>query len=159
MASANAALHSFSGTVPPIPIDLFFAASCVTAAVSLFVSFEVGAVYALFRLGFLATFWRWTFVAVLRVESVIHVSSKVFPALEPRTYAHEHVRAEPFQTVVATRSTVIWSVVIVTIGTVRGCYAGDRNLRVYLRGARPETQYSNRNYQQNCKSTHEFTSL
>jgi hypothetical protein len=46
----------------------------VATSIPRFVSLEVRTIDTLCRLGFLATLWRWAFIAVLRMETVIHIA-------------------------------------------------------------------------------------
>jgi hypothetical protein len=103
----------------PPRLDLFLG-SYVATSIPHFVSFEVGTIDTLRRLGFLTTLWRWAFIAVVRMKTVIHVALELTSAMKPRTGANEAVPVKPFWTIVASGSAVIGSDVIVTIGTLRG---------------------------------------
>jgi hypothetical protein len=90
----------------------------VAPSIPSFVSIEVCAIDTLRRLRFLAAFWRWAFIAVVRMETVIHVALEIAGAVEPWAGANETVPVKPFRAIVASRSTAIRSGVIVTIGTI-----------------------------------------
>jgi hypothetical protein len=86
------------------------------------------------RLRFLASFWKWTLIAVLRMETVIYVALEVAGAVKPWASANEAVAVKPLRTVVASGGTVIRSDVIVTIGTFGGYPNGDADLSLCFRG-------------------------
>jgi hypothetical protein len=123
------------------PTYLFFA-GYVATSISHFVSFEVRTIDTLCRLGFLASFWQWALIAVLRMETVIYVALEIASAMKPRTGANKDVPAKPFWTVVARRGTVIRSDIIVTIGTFRGYSDGDADLSLCFGGDSDEADSS-----------------
>jgi hypothetical protein len=90
----------------------------VATAVPGFVSFEVGAIDALGRFGFLATLWHRAFITVLRMEAVVYVALKLVSAMKPRASANEAVAIEPFRAIVAGGSAVIRGGIVVTIRTL-----------------------------------------
>jgi hypothetical protein len=97
-----------------------FAANCVTASITHFVPFEVGnLIETLSRLGFVATVWLWALIAVLRMETVIYVALEVVSAMKPRASANEDATRKPFRSVVAVGGAVVWSDIIITVGTFR----------------------------------------
>jgi len=98
-----------------------FAFGYVAPSIARFVSLEVRTIVSLRRLGLFATFWRGPVIAVLRMETVIHVALEVVGAMKPRANANENVPVKPLRTVVAGGSAAVRSRVIVTIGTI-GCY-------------------------------------
>ena len=98
---------------------LFPAPGYVAASIARLVALEVRAIDALGLLGFLAAFWRWAIIAVLRMETVVHVALEFVGAMKPRASANEGFATKPFRTVVAGRSTVIRSDVIVTVRAIR----------------------------------------
>ncbi len=116
----------------------------VATPVPRFVSFEVGTIDTLCGLGFFAALWRWAFVAVLRVETVIHVALEVAGAMEPRAGADEDPGVKPFRTVVAGGSAGVRSGIIVTIGTFGGYSDVDADLSLCFGGASREADSSNR---------------
>jgi hypothetical protein len=71
------------------------------------------------RLGFVATVWLWAIIAVLRMETVIYVASEVVSAMKPRANANEDATGKPFRAVITVGGAVVWSDVIVTVGTFR----------------------------------------
>ena len=82
----------------------------MTASIPHFVSFEVGdLIETLSRLGFVATVWLWAVIAVLRMETVIYVSSEVVSAMKPRASANEDATCKPFRAVVAIGGAVVRS--------------------------------------------------
>jgi len=136
---------------------LVFAVGCVAASVALFVSFEVVLIDTLGRLGFLATVWLYAFVAVLWIETVIHVATEIVTAVKPRAGANEHVSAKPFWSVIARRCTVVRSDVIVAVRTFRGYTDLDLDLSLRLRYGCREATSNNCNCHQKSKCTHNFT--
>ena len=67
-----------------------------------------------------ATRWNGTIVTATRVIAIVHVAVKAARAAEPRASSDEQSASEPIRTIVAVRRTVIGSIVVVTVGTVRG---------------------------------------
>src|SRR5580658_6465966 len=125
------------------PAQLPFALRYVPTSIPRFVSFEVRTIDTLGRLGLLATFWRRALIAVVRMETVIHVALEVVSAMKPRAGANETVPVKPFGTIVASGRTGVRSDVIVTIGTIRGYSNGDAVLSLCFGGASRETDCSN----------------
>jgi hypothetical protein len=80
---------------PARPIWLFLAASYVATSITHFVSFEVRTINTLCRLGFLASFGQWALIAVLRMETVIHVTMEVTSTMKPRASANKDVPGKP----------------------------------------------------------------
>ena len=105
-----------------------FAAGCVATSIPFFVSFEVGTIDTLRRLGFLATVWLCAFITALWVEAVIYLAPELVVAVKPRAGTNEDIPRKPFWTVVAGRCTVIRSDVIVAVGAFRGYPDADANL-------------------------------
>jgi len=140
------------------PTRLFLALSYVATSIARFVSLEVRTIDTLCRLGFLASFWRWAFIAVLWVETVVHVAPEIAGAMKPRASADEDLPAKPFRTVVAGGSTVIRSDVIVAIGTIRSHADGDGDLSFCFGSGSREAESGNSSQHQKCKSAHKFTS-
>jgi hypothetical protein len=91
----------------------------VAVAISHFVAMEVCGIDtpSFFRL--IANVRHGSFIAVFRMEVVIHVPMEVFGSVEPGAGADKDASVEPFRTVVAGRSTGIWRNVIVTVRAVR----------------------------------------
>jgi len=98
-------------------LGYFLPPSDVATSIPSFVSTEVRTIDTLRRLRFLASFWSWTLIAVLRMETVIYVALEVAGAVKPWASANEAVAVKPLRTVIASGGTVIRSDVIVTIGT------------------------------------------
>jgi len=119
--------------------------SYVAASISRFVSLKVGAIDTLGRLGFLATFWRWALIAVVWMETVIHVALEATSAMKPRAGANEAVSIKPFRAVVASGSTAIRSDVVVTVGAVRGYADLDVVLSLRFGGGNGEADSGNSN--------------
>jgi len=103
----------------------------VATPIPLFISFEMSTIDTLGWLGFLATVWLWALIAVLWMETVVHVAPEFCRAMKPWASTNEDALSKPFWTVVASGSTVIGSGVIVAVGTVRGYpdVNGDLGLR------------------------------
>jgi hypothetical protein len=114
----------------------------VATSIPHFVSFEVRTIDTLCRLGLLAGFWQWAFIAVLWMETVIYVALKLSSAMKPRSSANEDVPVKPFWTVVARGGTVIRSDVIVSIGTLRGYSDVDADLSLCFGGGSGEADSS-----------------
>jgi hypothetical protein len=125
------------------PTRLAFASGYVATPIPRFVSLEVRTIDTLGRFGFLATVWRWAFISVIRMETVIHVALKFAGAMKPRASANEAVAVKPFRTVVAGGSTGVRSGVIVTIGTIGGYAYGDVHLSRRFGGCRREADPHN----------------
>src|ERR1700722_19007259 len=106
---------------------LAFAFNDMAAPVSNFVSFECLTIdtFCIFR--FIAGFRHWPFVAVIRVETVIHVAVELFRSTKPFAGANKDAASKPFWTVVARGSTAIRSDIIVTIGALGSCSYADCN--------------------------------
>jgi hypothetical protein len=131
----------------------------VATSIPLFVSIEVGAIDALRCFGFLATVWHWTLVAVLRMESVIDVTSEVLRAVKPWARPHEDTATEPFGAVIAGGRTAVGSGIVVSIGTLRSYPDIDAYLRLYRWNGNRKAASSNSSQHDKFKSTHKFASL
>jgi len=125
------------------PTRLFPAVSYVATSITRLVPLEVRAIDALGGLGFLAAFWRWTIIAVLGMETVIHVAAEFVVAMKPRARANENLAVKPFRAVVAGRSTIIRSDVIVTVRTIRSRANDDADLSFCFGGGSRDTECSN----------------
>ena len=56
-----------------------------------FISFEVGnLIQALCRLGLIANLWRWAFIPVVGMKTVIYMALEIVGAVKPRASANEH---------------------------------------------------------------------
>jgi len=110
---------------------LLFLFGCVATPVPRFISFELLRGPAL-RCGFFANFRHISLIAVLWIEGVVYLALEVAAAMKPRADADENAAVEPFCSVVAVGNAVIGSVVIVTIGTIRGNSDVDGNLSLYF---------------------------
>jgi hypothetical protein len=108
-----------------------------------FVSLEVGSSDTLGRLGLLANLWQCALIAVLRMETVVHVALEAARAMKPGTGANEDVPGKPLWTVVTRRGTAIRSDVIITIGTFRSYSDGDADLSFCPRDSNREADSSN----------------
>ena len=60
---------------------------------------------------------QWAIVAVMGIESVIDVSRKAARTVKPRASSKKDPANEPIRSIVAVRSTVIWSIVEVPVRT------------------------------------------
>src|ERR1700678_1485633 len=109
----------------------------VAPACAHFISFEVGHFFGgLFGFAFIANFWRWTLVTVLRIETVIYVAREMFLTVEPGAHADEHATAKPFRAVIAVGCASVGSIVIVAVRAV-GCDSdidGNLSFRVWSAG-------------------------
>jgi hypothetical protein len=115
----------------------------MTASITLFVSLEMVFVHALRRLGALATAWHCALVTMVGMESVIYISAEIAGTMKPRAGANEDRPIKPLWAIVAGRSTVIGSDVIVAVGTF-GSYADiDADLSVCARTRCRETNPGN----------------
>jgi len=104
----------------------------VALAIARFIAFEVGCC-TLVR-GSLAAFWRWTFVAVLGIEAVIHVAVKVGRTVKPVSGTDEATADEPLGAIVAVGGAVVGSVVVVAVGAAGLGAKGDGDLSFCCRG-------------------------
>jgi hypothetical protein len=91
------------------------AASYMATTVALFVSFEVSSIDTFVLVGFLADFWHWALVAVIGMETVVHMAAELVMTVKPRAGADEDAASKPLRTVVTGRGTSIRSNVIVTV--------------------------------------------
>jgi hypothetical protein len=130
----------------------------VAAAIPLFVSTEVGAIDTLRGLGFLTTGWHWTLVAVLWMEAVIDVTSKVLRAVEPWAGPHEDTATKPFWAVIPGGRTAVWSGIVVSIGTLRSYTDVDAYLSLCHGNGDRKAASSNSSQHDRFKSTHKFAS-
>jgi hypothetical protein len=71
---------------------------------------------------------QWSMVTVMRIKAVIDVAVKAVGTVKPRASTKKHTANKPIGPIVAERSTVIWGVVEVTIGTNRRRSNADGNL-------------------------------
>jgi hypothetical protein len=71
------------------------------------------------RLRSLAASGEFAAISVLRMETVIYVTSKILMTVEPRASADENPIVKPFRTVIAGWSAMIGSHIIVPIRTFR----------------------------------------
>jgi len=100
-------------------VRLAFAFRYVPASIPRFVSLEVRTIDLFRRLRFLAALWGRPFIAVIGMQSIVHVAREIAGAMKPRARAHKAVPVKPLRSVVAGRSATIRSGVIVAIGTIR----------------------------------------
>jgi hypothetical protein len=83
------------------------------------------------------------FIAVIRMETVIHIALEVVGAMKPRAGADKAVAVKPLRAVVARRSTGVRSDIIVTIGTFGSYSDADAVLGVRLGGGSREAESRN----------------
>jgi hypothetical protein len=86
--------------------------------------------------GSFATGWYRTFVAVIGMEMVIYMTTKVGRAVEPWAGTNEDTASKPFRAIVAVGSTVIGCCIIVAVGAIRGYSDVDSYLSLGFRGWR-----------------------
>jgi len=96
-------------------------AACVAAPITHLVSAEVIE-------GLVSTSRKWTTVAVMWIEAVIHVAVEVVGAMEPGAGSDKDTAAEPLRPVVPVWSAVVRGVVEVAIRANRRCSDIDGNL-------------------------------
>jgi hypothetical protein len=65
--------------------------------------------------GFVSMLGMWTTVAVVGIETVIHVSVEVVRSVEPRAGSDEDTAGEPLGTIVSVWGTSVRGVVVVAI--------------------------------------------
>jgi len=85
-----------------------------------FISFEVINLVEMFcRLGLITTLWLWAGIAVFGMKAIVYMTLEVVRAMKPLSSADENATSKPFRAVVAVGSAIIWSDVIVAVGTIR----------------------------------------
>ncbi len=100
----------------------------VSTAIPHFIPLEMRMIHPPGRFRSLAASGEFAAISVLRMETVIYVTSKIRMTVEPRAGADENPVIKPFRTVVAGRSAIIGSHIIVSIRTFRS----DPNRDAYL---------------------------
>jgi hypothetical protein len=75
---------------------------------------------------------------MLRMEMVIYMAPELGRPVKPWASANEDTVAKPLWSIVTSRSTGIWSDIIVTVGTIRGYTDVDADLSLGLRGVSRE---------------------
>src|SRR5208283_207609 len=128
---------------PITRLGLFLTPGYVAASIARLVALEMRAIDALGRLSFLAAFWCRAIIAVLRMETVIHVALEFVGAMKPRASANEDFATKPFRAVVAGGSTVIRSDVIVTVGAIRSHADDDVDLSLCFGSGSRDAECSN----------------
>jgi len=98
------------------------ASASVAAPITHLVSMEV-------IKGLVSTVRMWTMVAVMWIETVIHVAVEVVSTVEPRAGSNEHAAVEPLGPVVPVWRAAVWFVIVVAIRANRFCSDIDRDLR------------------------------
>ncbi len=89
-------------------------------AIAHLIPFEISnLIQRLSRLTLVANFWRWTFVPVVRMKMVIHVSLEVRVTMKPRASADEHATREPFRAVITIRRTSVRRHIIIAVRAIR----------------------------------------
>ena len=88
----------------------------VTVSIAHFIGFEVSNVIDGMNSSFTPR-RPWAVIAVLHVETVIHMSVKAGRTVEPGTDTDEDSAGEPFRTVVSVGRALVWGIVIIAIGT------------------------------------------
>ena len=84
-----------------------------------FISFEVINLVEMFcRLGLITTLWLWAGIAVFGMKAIVYMTLEVVRAMKPLSSADENATSKPFRAVVAVGSAIIWSDVIVAVGTI-----------------------------------------
>jgi hypothetical protein len=108
----------------------------VTASITHLVSVEVGWGSGMLWSGSFATGRHCTFVAVIGMEMVIYMATKVGRAVEPWAGTDEDTAVEPLRAIVAVGSTAIGRYIIVAVGAVRGHSDVDGDLGLGFGGCR-----------------------
>jgi hypothetical protein len=96
-------------------------AACVSSPIPHLISVEVIE-------GLVSTCRIWTAVAVMWIETVIHVPIEFVGAVKPRAGSDEHATGEPLGPVVPVWGTVVWGEVVVAIWANRLCSDIDGDL-------------------------------
>ncbi len=92
----------------------------VAASIAHLVAFEVcNLIEALGRLRPIPNFRHRAFIAMLWMETIVHMAAEVGRAVKPWAGADEDSAHKPFWAVIAVGSAGIWRDVIVTVGTNR----------------------------------------
>lgn len=120
---------------------LFF--DYVAPSVTRFVSSEVGIIYTLGLFGFLTALRTRSRIAVFRMETIVYTAVELLGTVKPWADADEDAIDEPFRSVVSGGSAVIWSSVIVSIGTLGGWTDFHGDLGCCFRGCGCDANYSN----------------
>jgi hypothetical protein len=104
-------------------------ADYVAASIAHFVWLEVGnLIQTLPRLWPVATGWPWAAIAVIRMETVVHVAMEPGGTMKPRACPDEDSSYKPFRAIIPIGSTIVRRHVVVPIRTHRR----NSNLNAYL---------------------------
>jgi hypothetical protein len=101
----------------------------VTMAITHFVSVKVVE-------GSVTMLRKWTVVAVMWIEAVVHMAVEAMRAMEPRAGSDKDTSGEPLRPIVAVRGAVVWGVVEVAIWALRRHPDIDRDPRRCRAGCR-----------------------
>src|ERR1700722_20696517 len=97
-------------------------------------------------------------IAVLNVETAVHSTVKAGRAVKPRAGADEETVDEPVGAVVAVRSSVVRSVVIVSVGTCGFGSAIDGHLSLRVGSGSHDTDRRNDGSERTIESVHKSSS-
>jgi hypothetical protein len=111
-------------------------------------------VESLRRLDALATLRQWAAICEPNVQALVYVAAEVRRAVKPWAGANEDAADEPLRPVVAIRSTLVWSRVVVAVRA--GGFEIQRDLRVSFRSKRRDAECGSS--QSTSESVHESSS-
>jgi hypothetical protein len=132
----------------------------MAAPITHFIPFEIGSILGMLcGFGFLATLWRCTLIAVLRMVTVIYVATEVLATMKPWTGTDEDTTVKPLRPIVARGSAAIGRGVIIPIGTFRGDSNVNADLSLYFGSGHREADCSDNGECKISKSVHWFSSL
>jgi hypothetical protein len=124
------------------------ASAYVAAPIARLVSFEM-------IKGLVSVLRNGTFVAVMRIETVINVALEFVGAVEPGAGSDEHAAVEPLGAVVAVWRAVVRGGIVVAIRASRFCSNTDRDLRGW-RAGNVQKSCKQGSKGKKCQRTHEF---
>ncbi|HTC34880.1 MAG TPA: hypothetical protein VK724_15995 [Bryobacteraceae bacterium] len=130
----------------------------MAATIAHFVAMEVGGVDTLCRIEFFTALRHGALITVFRMKMVVDVAAEIGSAMEPWTGADKNISTKPLRAVVAGGSTGVGRDIVIAVRTIRGWSYVDGDLSLSLWGGNREADTGNSGYEQNCKSTHDFTS-
>ena len=131
----------------------------VAAPITHFFSFEVlNLIETLGRFRPLPNLRHRTFIAMLRMEPVIHVAAEVGRAMKLRAGANEDATGKPFRAVVAVGSAGIRRNVIVSVRADGSHSNFDGDLRLHFRSGYRQEDSGNSGECKTFESVHNFSS-
>jgi len=106
------------------------------ASIPHFIALEMLRVNMLCRIRLLTLRRHRPLVAVLWMEMIIHMTVETGLAMKPRTSANKDASAKPLRPIVAIRSAIVRSNVVITVRTIRRHTNLDAHLRSLCFGVR-----------------------